>query len=282
MKKINQILLITFLSHILFSCEDVIYVDVQDTPTRLVIEASLDWEKGTSGNEQSIFIRTSTPFFNTDSNTAITGASVVVTNNSNNSEYVFEDLGTGEYSTADFEPKIGASYTLEVINEGEIYEATETLYPVTDLTVLGQSREDGFSEEDLEVNLTLVDPEEEGNNYFFKFQKRGELLPIFEEFDDEFINGNEVDWYLEIGEDDETEKKEAFQPGDTVDIEFYAISPAYKEYFQILVNQIGGVGLFESIPVAVKGNCVNLTNSENYAHGYFRVTEVVKISYTFE
>jgi len=39
---------------ILTSCEDVIDVDLQDAPSRLVIEASIDWEKGTTGNNQTI------------------------------------------------------------------------------------------------------------------------------------------------------------------------------------------------------------------------------------
>ena len=32
----------------------------------------------------------------------------------------------------------------------------------------------------------------------------------------------------------------------------------------------------------VKGNCVNEENPDDYAFGYFRLTEVVKTSYTFE
>ncbi len=44
---------------------------------------------------------------------------------------------------------------------------------------------------------------------------------------------------------------------------------------------MGGVDFFDTTPVAVKGNCLNETNSDNYAFGYFRLTEVVKASYTF-
>lgn len=266
----------------LSSCEDVIDIEVQNAPERLVIEASLDWAKGTSGNDQTIKLSKSTPFFESDKIKIATGAIVTVTDLDSGSLFNFQDQNDGNYVVDNFEPVIGHTYALEVVYDGQIYQAQETLFAVPELTIVGQSREDGFSEDDLEVNLTLTDPQEEGNSYFFKFWKRGDLLPIFEEFDDEFINGNEVDWYLEKEEDDETDEKEAFQPGDTVAIEFYAISPAYKEYLQIMINQIGGVGIFESIPVAVKGNCINVTNPDNYAHGYFRVTEAVKIDYTFE
>ena len=45
------------------SCTDVIDVDVPTAPPRLVIEASIDWQKGTSGNFQRVRLSTSTPFF---------------------------------------------------------------------------------------------------------------------------------------------------------------------------------------------------------------------------
>ncbi|SHI89071.1 DUF4249 domain-containing protein [Pseudozobellia thermophila] len=282
MKNYIQNFGLLFLALVVFACEDVIDVDVQSAPKRLTIEASLDWEKGTSGNGQTIYLRTSTDFFDTASNTAVTGAVVKVTNMDKGSEFSFADQDDGSYTTTTFEPIVGDTYALEVNYNGENYYAEETLYPVPDLTVVGQSRDDGFSEDDLEVNMQFVDPQEEGNSYFFKFQKEGALLPVFEELDDEFVNGNKIDWYYESDEDDDTDEMEAFKPGDTVFIEFYAISPAYHDYLQILINQIGGMGIFDSTPVSVKGNCINLTDPENYAHGYFRVTQMVKASYTFE
>ncbi len=264
------------------SCEDVIDVPVQTTTTRLVIEASLDWEKGTLGNEQSITLHTSTAFFDTSSTTAATGASVMVTNDRSGETTVFTDQNDGDYATTEFVPVIGQSYTLEVIHEGQTYTATETLTAVPEIIDLYQDREDGFSEEDLELHVVFRDPPEEGNSYLFVFQKEGELLPDLEVGYDEFVNGNEIDWWYELEDDEDTDKDETLQPGDVVDIEMYGISEAYKDYMEILIDQIGGVGLFEATPVSVKGNCVNLTNPENYAHGYFRLTEVNKTSYTFE
>lgn len=264
------------------SCEDVIDVPVQTAPTRLVIEASLDWEKGTTGNEQSIRLRNSTAFFNTTENTAVTGAFVKVMNDTSGAEFIFTDQNTGEYSTSEFIPIIGQSYTLEIIHAGETYSAQETLNAVSDITNLYQGLEDGFDEEELEVHIEFTDPLEKGNSYLFRFQKQGELLPDLELGDDEFVNGNEIDWWYEIEEDEDTDEIEAFAAGDVVNIEMYGISEAYNNYIGILIDQIGGVGLFDATPVSVKGNCVNLTNPENYAHGYFRLTEVNKTSYTFE
>ena len=279
MKTLKKIILVVIVI-IFASCSDVVDVEVQEGPKRLVVEASLNWEKGTEGNVQTIRLRESTPFFSTNTNTEVTGASVVVTNVGNGISYIFEDQGNGEYLTTNFEPVLEQKYTLRIEYNGEIYTATETMTAVTDISNVFQGRKEGFDDEVLEVHVVFTDPEVEGNNYLFKFQREGDLLPDLETAKDEFVNGNEIDWWYEIDEDDDTEI-EPFKPGDVVDIEMYGISKAYYDYIKILISQLGGVGLFESTPVDVKGNCVNTTNPENYAFGYFRLTQVVKTSYTF-
>lgn len=277
---IKSIILLLFVS--ITSCSDVIDVEVQEGQSRLVIQASLDWEKGTTGNEQIVKLSTSTEFFDTTSNTAVTSASVSVTNDVSGAEFIFIDQNNGEYTTSEFVPVLNESYTLTVIHNGETYSANETMMTVTEITSLYQGLEDGFDDEELELHVEFTDPEDEDNFYLFKFQKQGDLLPEFEVGDDEFVNGNELDWWYEIEEDEDTDKIEALAPGDVVSIEMYGISEAYYGYMDILIDQIGGVGIFSATPVAVKGNCINLTNPDNYAHGYFRLTEVNKTSYTFE
>ncbi|MEM8847439.1 MAG: DUF4249 family protein [Bacteroidota bacterium] len=166
MKTILKIISIVIIA-ISCSCTDVVDVEVQDGPIRLVVEASLDWEKGTTGNVQSIRLRTSTPFFDTTSTTDVVGASVTVTNDSSNEEFVFEDQNNGEYQTTSFVPVLGQSYTLQIEYNGEIYRATETMTPVTEITRVFQDRIDGFDDEELEVHVVFTDPIVEGNNFLF-------------------------------------------------------------------------------------------------------------------
>lgn len=266
---------------ILTSCTDVIDVPLQTETPRLVVEASLDWEKGTIGNEQTIKLSMSTEFYDTTSRPIVTGASVKVTNDGDGAEFIFTDENNGEYTTGEFVPVIGQSCTLEIVYNGDTYTAQEVLNPVTDITRVYQSTEDGENPDDLEVQVVFTDPREEGNHYMFKFQRRGDLLPDLEIGDDEFINGNEIEWWYELEGDDDTEEDEGFQPGDIVDIEMYGTSDAYNNYLAVLLNS-GGVAIFDTTPVAVRGNVINLTNPDRYAHGYFRVTEVNRTSYTFE
>lgn len=279
MKTLKELLVLIIII-IFASCEDVVDVEVQEGPKRLVVEASLDWEKGTTGNMQTIKLSESTLFFDTNSITAVTGAIVMVTNLTSNETYDFTDQGNGEYRTTSFEPVLGQSYSLRIEYDGEIYSATETMTGVTEITDIFQAREEGFDTDALEVHVVFTDPIEEGDNYLFKFQREGDLLPDLEVGEDEFVNGNEIDWWYEI-EEDEDENILPFEPGDVVNIEMYGISGAYYDYMKILTEQLGGVGLFETTPVAVKGNCINETNPENYAFGYFRLTEFARTSYTF-
>ncbi|NMH88673.1 DUF4249 domain-containing protein [Flavivirga algicola] len=275
-------LVILFLAMTLTSCDDVINVDVQTAPSRLVIEASIDWEKGTTGSDQTIKLSKSTPYFDTNTNTAVTNASVRVVNDNDGTEFIFTHQNNGAYTNTGFIPVIGQSYTLEVIHEGETYTANETLTPVVDITEVNQSKEEE-DEDLLEVNIIFTDPEAEENYYLLKIQRQGDLLPELIDFDDEFINGNRIPmWYEKEDDEDTDEVNESFQPGDVVDISFFGISEAYSNYMQILIEQSEGAGLFSSTPVPLKGNCINTTTPDNYAFGYFRLTQVVKTSYTFQ
>ncbi|MEM1258653.1 MAG: DUF4249 domain-containing protein [Bacteroidota bacterium] len=263
---------------VLASCTDVVDVEIQTGPERLVVEASIDWEKGTNGRVQTIRLRKSTPFFDEDTILDVTGASVTVTHDASGTNFVFTDQNDGSYRTSSFQPVIGQSYSLRIAYNGEVYTAQETLTPVTDITNVFQSREEGFETDILEVNVVFTDPDIEGDNYLFKFQRQGDLLPDLEYAEDEFVNGNEIEWWYEIDDDEDIPP---FRAGDVVDIEMYGISRAYYDYIKILIDQMGGMGIFDTTPVAVKGNVINATNPENYAFGYFRLTEVDRTSYTF-
>ncbi|WP_117885327.1 DUF4249 domain-containing protein [Aureibaculum luteum] len=274
--------IIIFLSAVLITaCEDVIDVDVQTVPPRLTIEASLDWEKGTTGNEQTIKLSTSTPYFDITSNTGVNDATVKVTNDDSLDEFVFVNQNNGTYTSSSFVPVVNQSYTLEVLYNGERYSATETLTPVVDIAEVFQSNQGlgGLDNNALEVNVSFDDPVDINNYYLIKFKEQGDLLPRLDYTDDEFRDGNRIEvFYEKYKEADEDE----FIPGDIVDINFFGISRDYYNYVKLLIIQSGGNGLFGQTPAIVKGNCINIDNTDNYAHGYFRLTQVVRTNYTFQ
>ena len=274
--------LVVLLIIVFSSCTDVIEVDVPVAAPRLVIEASIDWEKGTSGNEQMIKLTTSTPYFNSETNNEVTGASVKITNNTDNSEFVFEDMNDGTYTISNFIPILNENYTLEVIYDGETYIAEETLTSVVDTSGVYETVEGGFNGEALEVNIDFIDPVDVDNYYFFKFQTDDDLLPELLNISDDFTDGNRMTVFYEKEDDDDINQKE-FESGDVANIEFYGVSEQYFNYIGLLIDQYESVGdPFSTEPAALRGNCVNPENPNNYAFGYFRLSEVVKINYTFQ
>lgn len=280
MKYIKQIAIIACL--IFASCEDVIDVAVPTAAPRLVVEASLDWEKGSIGNNQTIKLKTSTPYFDTTTNNIVTGATVKVTNNNSGAEFTFTDQNDGTYTTSVFIPVVNDTYTLEIVYNGENYQASETLKSVSDINRITQSLEGGFDDEVLDVTLFWDDPADEENYYLVRVLEVGDLFPFLEEISDEFINGNEIDDFFEK-DDDADDPTEEFNPGDTVDISLYGISERYHNYMQLLIEQYDSGGdPFSSVAAEIRGNCINTTTTDNYAFGYFRLTQVVKASYTFQ
>ncbi|GAA4230751.1 DUF4249 domain-containing protein [Postechiella marina] len=274
--------LLVLITVILTSCSDVIEVDVPVAAPRLVIEASIDWEKGTSGSEQTIKLSTSTPYFNSNENNVVTGAQVTISNDTDNSQFVFNDMNDGTYTISNFVPIADENYTLEVVYNGETYIAKETLIPVVDINEVYQSLDGGFDDEVLEVNVDFIDPVDEENYYFFKFREQGDLLPELLDISDEFTDGNKMNVFYEKEEDDDINQKE-FEAGDIANIEFYGVSEQYSNYIRLLIEQYESVGdPFSTIPVALRGNCTNPANPDNYAYGYFRLSQVVKTSYTFQ
>ena len=76
---------------------------------------------------------------------------------------------------------------------------------------------------------------------------------------------------------------EEFKVGDIVHFELYGISEQYFNYIKILIDQSVSSGdPFSTTPAPLRGNCINLTTPDNYAFGYFRLSQVVKASYTFQ
>jgi len=270
MKKLIYIVLLIFAS----SCEDVIDLELPTSEPKLVIDASIDWFKDTSGNEQNIKLSLSAPFFDIDVPPA-NNATVRITDNNNNSFDFIEDGDSGVYVNNSFIPEINAEYNLTIVYNGETYVATETLKPVNEITRVEQNLEGGFSGDETEIKAFFNDPEEEENYYFFEFTPSLPVTPTLDTFKDEFVNGNEIfGFYIE----------EDLDTGQSVTIRNHGVSERFYEFMFILLQQIddGGGGPFETQPATVRGNCINQTNPDNFPLGYFRLSEVDEFVYTVE
>ena len=272
MKKIIYILVISLF---IFSCEDVINLDVPTSEPKLVIDASINWFKGTPGNEQEIKLTLSAPYFDTEVPPA-NGAQITITDNQNNIFQFFEDSNTGIYKNSTFIPTIDETYDLIIIYNGETYIASvEPLKSVSAIEYIEQENDGGFSGEETEIKAYFTDPEDEENYYFFEFISDIPVIPSLEVYKDEFVNGNSIFGFY---------TKEDLTSGDEVIIRNYGISERFYNFMFVLLQQNGedGGGPFETQPATVRGNCINQTNPDNFPLGYFRLSEVDEFIYIVE
>lgn len=262
--------LYTILISIIFlGCEDVIDVELDTAPPRLVVEASINWFKGTAGDTQVITLTTTTSFYNEEVPPA-SGATVSITDTAGN-EFIFTENGaTGIYENNVFIPVIDREYTLTIVYQGETYTATETLKSVTELESVEQDDAGGFTGESTEIKINYTDPAGEKNYYFFKFNSP--YSNDLDVYDDKFFNGNQI-FALFFEED--------FVPGDEVTIQSFGISQGYYNYMFTLLSNLGEGG-FEPQPATVRGNIINQTDPDNFAFGYFRLSEADEFVYTIE
>ena len=263
-----------------YSCEEVIDVDVPNQTPKLVVDASINWVKGTDGSEQLIKLLLSTDYFSSETSVPALGADVKITNLITNVVTQFTDNNDGNYITSDFNPELNTDYKLDIIYDGETYTSFEKFKSVSSISNITQTISGGFNDSLIEVNIFFNDPVLEENYYLVKFQEDVDLLPTFIVLKDEFTNGNEMTIFFE--KDDDDNDFDALNTGDIVNIELIGVSKQYYNYMSLLLDQTEGQGPFATTPAPVNGNCINASNPDKFAYGYFRLTEVDQETYVVE
>ena len=272
MKDILKCLIV--FSCIFLSCTKVVEVDLETAEPKLVIDASIDWVKGTIGNEQKIKLSTTTGYYSASFPT-VSGADVIITNSENTVFSFIENPGTGEYLCSNFHPVIGETYTLKVVLNGETYTATETCMGVPDIeNNIAQNNAGGFGGNEVEITYSYQDNGSEENHYLHRILSPVSVFPEYKAKDDKNSQGNLMKEYF-------SEKE--WKTGDLVNIRLYGISRRYYDYFRKLLAASGaGTGPFQTTPGSVRGNIINKTHFENFAYGYFRLSEVDVREYTIQ
>lgn len=255
---------------ILTSCEDVIDVELNDAPPKLVIDASIS--KGFNDDSVArVFLSTTIPFFD-NGVTKVNDAEVTISS-SNGTVYELENTSDGLFGNNNFNPDPNLYYTLRIVYKDEIYTATEQLNRVVPLEFVEQRNDGGFTGEDIELKAYFTDPAGEKNYYFFEgLSEKGDVLNVY---DDEFFNGNTLFGYYVV---------EDLEAGDEVYFYLHGADEAFYNFMFILLQQTSnqGGGPFETQPATVRGNIINETNPDNFPMGYFRISEVSILNYTVE
>lgn len=266
--------IVIIIAFIFYSCEKVVDIGLDTAPPKLVIEASINWENGTSGNEQKIKLSTTTSYF---SNTipAVTDAIVFITNSINQQFDFVQDTEAGIYKCSNFVPVLNENYTLTVVYQGETYTATENLLNAPTVKRVEQTDDGGFLGNEIEVKFVFDDLVNESNYYLLKINDPYKVIPEYGVLEDRFFQNNEM-FGLYFSED--------LKAGDVLKFTLNGVSLSYFNYMNILLNQTGSGngGPFSTPTSTIRGNVVNQTNFNNFALGYFRISKTEISEYTIQ
>lgn len=257
-----------------WSCSKVIKVDLDTAPSKLVIDASIDWVKNTPGNKQTIRLSTSTGYYDA-AFPGVSGATVFITNTANTVFNFPESTTAGEYTCTDFAPVTGETYTLTVQLNGTTYTAVETLTGTPEIeSTIHQSKAGGMTGDEMEIQFAYQDDGAQENYYMAGIQTNRVAYPEYLLESDRNFQGKQMMLYY---------SHKDLKAGDPVHIKLYGVSRRFFEYFKkILVSSGVDSGPFPTTPSAVRGNIMNQTDAENYALGYFRLSEVAVRDYTIQ
>ncbi|MDX2444287.1 MAG: DUF4249 domain-containing protein [Bacteroidales bacterium] len=220
------------LSVILISCEDIIYVDLNDVPPQLVIEGTISNLEG----PYQVRLSKSTDYYNPSVYPPVNDAIVEIIDDDGNNEVL---LGNSEgiYTTENIKGEVGRKYTLKVTSEGEEYTAESFMEKIVNIDSLKVEYlpETGFIESGYYMHCFFQDPPDTTNYYRVRAYINGIMDESLYLIDDRFTDGKIIDSYL---------FQTPFQMGDTAYIELISIDyPVYDYYItlsDILTFQGGG------------------------------------------
>jgi hypothetical protein len=270
-----KIIILFFLAITVYSCQDVVDIPLNTDKPRLVIDASINWEKGTTGDLQKIKLTTTTNFY-TNTIPTVSGAVITVTNSTNTVFNFIETPNTGIYLCNNFVSAIDEVYTLKIVSNGQTYTATDKLKSVATINNVTQEAQSGVIRENiLKFKANYIDPANVDNYYLYKYVFPRAIRPRFNPDEDTFFQGNP---FFSLAFEDE------LLVGDVIQVTHFGITKEYYNYMNILLSVSGsqGGGPFQSPPATVKGNIKNTTDFENYPFGYFRLCETSTFNYTVQ
>lgn len=288
MKNLYIILLSAFA---LTSCEEVIDLNLDTAPKKLVIDAALDWKKGEAKAYPIVDISYTEAYFGETHSPAIDNAVVKIVSGTQTysltlwdgtTTITFDNLnelkgGSRYVFPAGITPELGKDYELIVEFDGQTYTAKDKMLeaPVVPSDRIVQKENGGFLKDRKELRF-YFDGINDGvaNAYLIKIAQNNISKTVYGTLDDNYIANNKF-FFVLTGVDN----KEKLKKDDVVHIILYRIHPQYKEFVQMLVRLSEGQSPF-TIPTRPIGNIVNTTNKRENPLGAFRVAQYTTLQYT--
>ncbi len=269
----------------IFSCEDVIDIQVDEAATELVVDAWLTNEPDT----QTVRLTWSQTYFDDTNPPLVENAKVVIQREDGASFDFIDKSGDGSYhwipSGSESLGEVGHSFTLDIDVGEDLYQARAEMNRVPTLdSIVQEFRENEFIIDDgIYVEFFARDFAGTGDAYWIKSFKNGDYLSKATElniaFDAGFDSGSQVDGIIFIppirefvNELNDEDIPTPWDPGEISRVEIHSLSLDAFNFLEIARDQInnGSNGIF-SIPLANTRSNVFKTSTGEAALGFFNV-----------
>jgi len=259
-------LLLFALTISMFSCEDVIEVEVQNTTPRLVIDAQFNMytKEQQLRLEGGVRLSFSANYFDEEL-PVVKDALVTITHLNSGLEYPLlfdESIGMFVPDKIDFLTDFNSKYELSVLHQGQAYTGSTVFVPVPPILKAVQGTKTLFSGDETEIILSFQDFSEREDFYLYDFGQE-----IYRPIEDRFFQGEEFVFshFYSSGE---------VKVGDIITIKAHGVEEQYYNYFNLILTLTdSNGGPFQSLPASSRGNILNVTQPDNYPLGYFLISE---------
>ncbi|MFK7812309.1 MAG: DUF4249 family protein [Maribacter sp.] len=279
MKKILSLLIMAL---IFSGCEDVVEIDVPQTPPRLSIDGLVRLDTGQTNTTVQIAANLTSSFFGELTPAELT--SISITNNSyeisaptDSQTLVLSEVSSGVYEGS----KATNFFTtgelqLAIEHNGQSYLALTSFVPSTPISSLAQGDGTLFTGEETEVKVAFTDSGDREDFYLVDLDFGDYLVT-----EDEFYNGQTFlfSYFYDDG----------VEPGREIFISLLGVDEPFYNYMNQLIVQAGGdQGPFQTPSATVRGNIINVTetssdqSTDNFALGYFAVCQTFTESIVIE
>jgi len=247
--------LVIFIACFVFSsCEKVIEIDLANSKSVIVIEATIT----SNGEPFTVLVSKTSPYFGAATTNLVSGAKVSVKVENGTPKY-FKESTPGVYILEKITAPSRNWYIVDVEYEGVTYSARSYLNDLVSIMDFSLTYFDGFGlfESGYKVNCFIRDPSTIKNYYRMKIYVNGKLNDTEGEiniYSDELFNGKAIGL---------VQHSAVFQKTDQIIVELQSIDKATYDYFSTL-ESISGIEIIQSASPANP-----ITNFDNGALGYF-------------
>ncbi len=233
---------------LIFGCEKVLDVDLNETNPVIVIEGTMTGED----NSAEVKISQTSSYFNSSPINQVSGATVYITDERAH-KFILRENDKGQYISEGFYPHPGYTYTLSVEVDGKIYTSESKLHDAVKIDSLSVVYNEGYSflAEGFNVNLYFRDPPNIRNFYRLRIYINGVLENDTDDmifFNDKNSDGSFL--VIQI-------KRKIFMVGDFVTYELESLDEAAYNYLDAISEIVDGSAAGTLAPANPEPNFTN-------------------------